>query len=188
MATAKSLAIGEDSCWITDPHVLHKKEWIDFPKPNVLEKIGDFTPRKDSLIIAVDIRPLSQDQLMFKLKKVPIENGSSVDVVYLSTTEKLSIPLDDLHRPLDSPFGFSGEQVWLVGLMRLPFGVAGVKMPTLFHVVNANNTYNDILDRTSLDNIKIVSSPLHRCFEFYGLMGRYIAIRADSMAALECNL
>lgn len=81
----------------------------------ISDKIGGSSGKKDSVIITIDIGPLGQDQQMFKLKKVLIDTGSSVDVTYFTTIKKLSTPLDDLHQPLNSLFGFSGEQMWPIG-------------------------------------------------------------------------
>jgi len=55
----------------------------------------------------------------FVMKKVLINQGSSVDILYWRTFQQLQIPVEDLTPNDDSIYGFSGERVSTRGYVDL---------------------------------------------------------------------
>lgn len=104
---------------------------------------------------------------------------------------KFSRCLIPKHYPEDGNFGWSFAQtsklsVWIfrrqvypAGLIQLPIKIAGVRIPALFHVVDAHRAFTGILGRAWLDSIRVVSSALHRCLGFYSPKGEHVTVYAD---------
>ena len=69
-------------------------------------------PHNDPLVITLTIEG-------FNTKRILVDNGSSADIIYLSTFQQLKLDLGRL-RPFDSPFvNFNGDRVYPKGIMTL---------------------------------------------------------------------
>ena len=85
-----------------------------------------------------------------------MDNGSSVDIIYLSTFQQLKVDLKKL-RPFESPLiSFSGDKVYPRGIMTLmvvassyPFQVTNQHN---FLVVDSPSSYNVIIGRPTLNS------------------------------------
>ncbi|XP_027912513.1 uncharacterized protein LOC114171939 [Vigna unguiculata] len=101
----------------------------------------------DPMVITIEVEN-------FAIKKVLIDQGSSVDILYWKTFNKLQIPLADL-TPHDEPiYGFSGERVPTKGYIDLhtTFGEGRQTktIPIRYLVVEAHTSYNILLGRPSI--------------------------------------
>lgn len=76
----------------------------------------------------------------------------------------------------------------VVGLIQLSVNVTRTHVPILFHIVNDTSSYNDILGRTWLDKVGVVSSLMHRCLKFYNRRGRYIIVHANEVDSCDCSV
>ena len=55
----------------------------------------------------------------FNTRRIVVDNGSSVDIIYLSAFQQLKLDLGRLH-PFDSPLvSYSGDRVYPKGIMTL---------------------------------------------------------------------
>jgi hypothetical protein len=73
-------------------------------------------PHDDALAITVNIAG-------FTTRRVMVDNGSSADILYLPAYQQMKLDKDKL-RPMDAPLvGFTGDKVFLVGIVTLTITV-----------------------------------------------------------------
>ncbi|XP_027911582.1 uncharacterized protein LOC114170300 [Vigna unguiculata] len=101
----------------------------------------------------------------YVVKKVLVDQGSSVDILYWATYQKLQL-LNTAMVPYDEPiYGFSGEKVSIrdyIDLHTVFRDVAQTKtIPIRFVIVDAPTSYNVLLGRPSLNTLSAVVSTPH---------------------------
>ncbi|GAA0149407.1 hypothetical protein LIER_08588 [Lithospermum erythrorhizon] len=100
-----------------------------------------------------------------------VDTGSSADISYLSTYDKLQLPLSHI-QPIATPLiGFTGHVVYPLGIATLYFIVEeGKRIATIkaqFTVVDINDSsYNGLLGRPILTVLRAIVSPLHLKLKF----------------------
>ena len=91
----------------------------------------------------------------FNTKRIPVDNGSSADIIYLPAFQQLKLDPKRL-RPFDSPLiSFSGDRVYPKGIVTLTVTV-GTYLRQLtrqldFLVVDYPSSYNVIIRRPTLN-------------------------------------
>ena len=128
----------------------------------------------------------------FAVKKVLVDQGSSIDILYWKTFRKLQIPPEDL-TPYDDPiYGFAGERVPTKGYVDLhkTFGEGqGVRTILIrYLVVDAHTSYNVLLGRPSLNAIGAIVSTPHLAMKFPSPSGDILTVHGDQKAARECYM
>ncbi|XP_071939126.1 uncharacterized protein [Coffea arabica] len=101
----------------------------------------------------------------YKVKKVYIDNGSTIDVLYYKTFKELQLEDRQLVPVRTSLIGFAGPPVRPEGMITLMVTV-GVSpkcrtVPVNFAVVKEPSSYNMILGRSTLNALRAICSPLH---------------------------
>ncbi|GAV59273.1 hypothetical protein CFOL_v3_02804, partial [Cephalotus follicularis] len=92
---------------------------------------------------------------LFTMKRILIDSGSSVDILYKHAFDQLRIPADQL-KPVKTPLvGFTGETIHPLGSINM-FVVAGTaprqtQVEMTFLVVDTPNPYNAIVGRPGLN-------------------------------------
>ncbi|GAA0171350.1 hypothetical protein LIER_25401 [Lithospermum erythrorhizon] len=136
-------------------------EIISFSKK---ELEGIKLPHHDPLVIA----PIIAN---FMVERMLIDTGSSTDIFYLSTFDKLRLPRS-LIKPLHTPLtGFTGHTIHSVGEVTLDFTVEkGTKVSTIrvqFTVVDLEDSYyNGLIGHLILTVLHAIVSPIHRKMKF----------------------
>uniref|UniRef100_A0A2N9HZD1 RNA-directed DNA polymerase n=1 Tax=Fagus sylvatica TaxID=28930 RepID=A0A2N9HZD1_FAGSY len=141
-------------------------------------------PHDDTLVVTINIAG-------FTTRRVMIDNGSLVDILYLPAYQQMKLDKDKL-RPMDTPLvGFTGDKVCLVNIITLPITVRTysktVSKTVDFLVVNCPSAYNAIIGRLTLNLLRAVTSTYHLLVKFpteHGI-GK---VRGDQIAARECYL
>nr|XP_027118612.1 uncharacterized protein LOC113735828 [Coffea arabica] len=106
----------------------------------------------------------------YKVKKVYIDNGSAIDVLYYKTFKEFQLE-DRQLVPVRTPLiGFAGPPVRPEGMITLMVTV-GVSpkcrtIPVNFAVVKEPSSYNMILGRPTLNALRTVCSTLHLSMKF----------------------
>jgi len=139
----------------------------------------------DPVVIIVEIEN-------YAVKKVLVDQGSSVDILYWTTYQKLQLP-DTAMVPYDEPiYGFFGEQVSTRGYIDLHIvfrkGTQTKTIPIRFLIVDAPTSYNILLGRPSLNTLGAVVSTLHIAMKFPAPSGDILTIHYDQRLARECYM
>ncbi|XP_031124240.1 uncharacterized protein LOC116026954 [Ipomoea triloba] len=141
-------------------------------------------PHRDALVIAMDVHGTV-------VRRVLVDTGSSVNILYLEVFERLGLQRDKL-KPVKTPLaGFTGDSIESEGSIRLPVEIE--TFPNLrsidmeFVVVNLSCSHNMILGRPGLEDLGALISLEHLCLKFWTPNGIGVA-RCDQKAARDCYL
>ncbi|XP_027173900.1 uncharacterized protein LOC113773451 [Coffea eugenioides] len=148
----------------------------------------DPVPAASSSHEALVIEVLTNNYIV---KKVYIDPGSSVDVMYLRTFESLKLAREHM-TPVRTPLvGFGGHIVHPEGMVTLTVTVGHHPrcrtIPVNFVVVKADSPYNLLLGRPTLNALRAVYSTYHLSFKFSTPAG-IAEVSSDVCAARECYL
>ncbi len=143
---------------------------------------GIHQPHDDALIITMTIAG-------FITRRVLIDNGSSVDIIYLPAYKQMKINKERL-RPINIPLvGFTGDKVRPSGVVSLVIEAGTypkqVRTPVEFLVVDCPSAYNVIIGRLTLNKLRVVTSTYHLLVRFpteHGI-GEH---KKDQATAREC--
>lgn len=104
------------------------------------------------------------------MKKILIDNGSLVNILYHHTFSRMDFGdrlLENTHSPL---YGFTGNKVKVIGTIDIPllFGTLSFQnwRVVKFHVISASSRYNVILGRTTIMALKSITSITHLKMKF----------------------
>ena len=119
------------------------------------DKIGTIQPHDDALVVTLRIGG-------YDVKKVMVDQGSCVEVMYPDLYRGLNLKLEDL-TTYDSPLvSFDGKLVTPRGQIRLPVQAGSEVVEMDFIVVDAYSPYMAIMARPWLYTLGVVSSTLHQ--------------------------
>ena len=125
-----------------------------------------------------------------KVHCVLVDQGSSTDVMFWSTFNKLQLSLDQLRPYTGCLYGFAGEQVEVCGHLELRTtftdGVASRTENIRYLVVNAPSAYNILLRRPALNRLRAVVSTRHMKMKLPNLGGTVITIKSYQKEAKRC--
>ncbi|VFQ94331.1 unnamed protein product [Cuscuta campestris] len=136
----------------------------------------------DPLVITMDINGVD-------VARVLVDTGSSVNILYLETFQKLRLCRTQLE-PLKTPLsGFTGDTVEAEGSIVLPVelgsGEKTVWKKMQFIVVDIKCVHNAILGRPGINKVGAVISMPHLCMRFH-TPGGVGEVRGDQRNAREC--
>ena len=107
------------------------------------DKQGTLQPQDDALVVTIGIKG-------YNVKRVLVDQGSGVEIMYPDLYQGLNLRLKDLDK-YDSPLmGFDGKMVVPQGMVKLPVQVSDVEVQVNFIVVETFFPYTAILARTQL--------------------------------------
>ena len=128
----------------------------------------------------------------YAVKKVLVDQGSSVNILYWETYQKLQLP-NTAMVPYDEPiYGFSGDKVSTHGYIDLHtvfHDRAQTKtIPIRFLIVDASTSYNVLFGRPSLNTLSTVISTPHLAMKFPSPSGDILTVHCDQRLARECYM
>ncbi|XP_074291159.1 uncharacterized protein LOC141617932 [Silene latifolia] len=100
------------------------------------------------------------------VRKVLVYTGSSVNLIMLKTIENMGFSEKDLQKKTIPLVGFSGETANSLGEIVIPTYVGGVNKKIRYLVIDGTSTYNVILGRPWLHQMKAVPLTYHQCIKF----------------------
>ena len=123
------------------------------------DKIGTTQPHDSTLLITLRIGD-------YDVKRVIVDGGSAVEVMYPDLYKGLNLKLEDL-MPYSSPLmSFDEKLVIPKGVNRLPIQTSPKIVEVNFIVVDTYFPYTAIVDRPWLHTLGAVASSLHQKVKF----------------------
>jgi len=121
---------------------------------------------------------------------VLVDQGSSVNILYWKTFQKMNLS-DDLIVPYNKQIvGFSGERVDTRGYLdlrtRIDSRKDGREVRVRFLLVEANTSYNVLLGRPCLNAFGAIVSTLHLAMKFPSDKGMICTVHADQQITRQC--
>jgi len=125
-----------------------------------------------------------------RVHRVLVDQGSSEDVMFWSTFNKLQLSPDQLRPYNGFLYGFTENQAEVRGHMELRTtfidGATSQTVNIRYLVVNAPSAYNILLGRPALNRIGAVASTRHMKIKLPSLEGAVITIKFDQKATKKC--
>jgi len=160
----------------------------------------DQTPDVDLVFTKADLRdvvPHDNDPVVIsvvilgrRVYRVLVDQGSSADVMFWSTFDKLQLSPNQLWPYTGYLYGFAGDQVEVRGHIELRTtftdGTTCRTENIRYLVVNAPSAYNILLGRPALNRIGAIASTRHMKMKLPFLDGMVITIKSDQKEAKKC--
>ncbi|XP_013632894.1 PREDICTED: uncharacterized protein LOC106338470 [Brassica oleracea var. oleracea] len=144
--------------------------------PNDAE--GVHAPHNDPLLVVLGIGE-------YDVTKILIDTGSSVDLIFRGTLQKMGVDLDDVKASSRTLTEFNGSSETILGTIRLLVRACGVTRTVKFAVVSTKAPCHAILGTPWLHSMQAVPSTYHQCVKFPGTDGRIKTLRGDQKAARD---
>ncbi|XP_048614819.1 uncharacterized protein LOC125587766 [Brassica napus] len=139
---------------------------------------GIHVPHNDHLLVVLGIGE-------YDVTKILIDTGSSVDLIFRGTLQKMGVDLDDIKPSSRTLTGFNGSSETILGTIRLPVRACGVTRTVKFAVVSTKSPYHAILGTPWIHSMQAIPSTYHQCVKFPGTDGKIKTLRGDQKAARE---
>ncbi|KAI0515705.1 hypothetical protein KFK09_008371 [Dendrobium nobile] len=147
---------------------------------------GVKTPHQDPLVISAGI-----GNPCYNVKRILVDNGSSVDVLFYSTFLSMGLSREKLQPAAGPLYGFDNRPVRVEGTITLPVVLGEfprqVEHPILFIVVKSESAYNAIFGRPLQTIFGAVASIPHLKLKFPTPSG-IGTVRGDQQVAQSCYL
>ena len=158
------------------------KKWPSKPEndPSITfssdDAIGVHLPHNDPLLVEVGIAKCD-------VAKILVDTGSSVDLIFCDTLDRMGVDLHDMKPSSRSLTRFNGASEMMIGTIKLPVYACGVTHTVKFSVIQTKAPYNAILGTPWLHSMMAISSTYHQCVKFPGPNGQVQTLRGDQWAA-----
>ncbi|XP_074301175.1 uncharacterized protein LOC141632530 [Silene latifolia] len=119
------------------------------------------------------------------VKKILVDTGSSVNLIMLETLKNIGFSEKDLVQKAVPLVGFSGETKKSLGEIVIPTFAGGMNKQVWYLVIDGPSTYNVILGRPWIHEMKAVTSTYHQSLKFPTPWGVQ-EIRGDQNIARDC--
>ena len=116
-------------------------------------------PQHDSLVISLSVGNCL-------IRRILVDNGSAANIMMLGTLQQMGLTEDDMVKRTTTLVGFSGETKRTVGEITLPTYAQGLNLLTKYVVLDGDSTYNIILGRPWIHDLKAVPSTYHQVIKF----------------------
>ncbi|XP_073025126.1 uncharacterized protein [Primulina eburnea] len=143
---------------------------------------GVSLPHNDTLVIQA--RVANYDVL-----RVFVDNGSSVNVIFKEALVQMDLHEYQLEAVETALFGFAGHAVYPEGEIALPLTLGTGDLMNIvmivFTVMDAPSSYNIILGRPAMNEMRAVASPYHQKIKF-PVRGQVGEVKGDQPSSRRC--
>ncbi|XP_073061799.1 uncharacterized protein [Primulina eburnea] len=143
---------------------------------------GVSLPHNDAFVIQA--RVANYDVL-----RIFVDNGSSVNVIFKEALVQMDLHEYQLEAVETALFGFASHAVYPEGEISLPLtlGTGNLRktVMTAFTVVDAPSSYNVILGRPAMNEMKAVASTYHQTIKF-PVRGQVEEVKGDQPSSRRC--
>ncbi|KAL5542111.1 hypothetical protein UlMin_009821 [Ulmus minor] len=145
------------------------------------EASGLWHPHKDAIVVALRIASR-------KVYKILIDNGSSADILFRSTLNRMDLVGAKFDPIKSALYGFTGDSIHSEGVLNLPVELGTHPCQHIqsveFVVVDCPSSYNAIIGRPTLNAIRAVTSTYHLLVKFPTVGGIGI-LKGDQQASRD---
>ncbi|XP_074305129.1 uncharacterized protein LOC141640137 [Silene latifolia] len=117
--------------------------------------------------------------------RILIDGGSSVNLIMIDVFKAMKIKENQITKKSSVLVGFSGETRNTLGEIYLPTYGEGVASYERFGILDCLSSYNVILGRPWIQNVKAVPSTYHQCVKILIEWG-ITTIKGEHKSAQEC--
>ncbi|XP_073057061.1 uncharacterized protein [Primulina eburnea] len=139
-------------------------------------------PHNDALVIQARVAN-------YDILRVFVDSGSSVNVIFQDAFEQMDLQGYHLETVETALFGFAGHMVYPEGEIILPLTLGSHDLKktvmTSFTVVNSPSSYNIILGRPAMNELRAVASTYHQKIKF-PVGARVGEVRGDQPSSRKC--
>ncbi|XP_073037999.1 uncharacterized protein [Primulina eburnea] len=143
---------------------------------------GVSLPHNDALVIQARVAN-------YDVFRVFVDNGSSVNVIFKEALVQMDLHEYQLEAIETALFGFAGHAVYPEGEITLPLtlGMGDLRktVMTTFTVVDAPSSYNVILGRPAMNEMKAMASTYHQKIKF-PVRGKVGEVKGDLPSSRRC--
>ncbi|XP_074300061.1 uncharacterized protein LOC141631267 [Silene latifolia] len=132
----------------------------------------------DGLVITMQIGPA-------RVLRILVDGGSSVNLIMLDVLKAMKIDENQIIKKSNVLVGFSGETKNTLGEIYLPTSVEGVSSYERFGVLDCLSSYNAILGRPWIHNVRAIPSTYHQCVKIPTEWG-IETIKGEQKSVQEC--
>ncbi|XP_028121002.1 uncharacterized protein LOC114318333 [Camellia sinensis] len=133
----------------------------------------------DALVVTLRVKD-------FDIKRILIDQGSSVEIMYYDAFKQMKLEDKDLAPATSSLVGFNSQPEWPIGKIILPVKAGSVVKQVEFWVLKVPSTYNLILGRGWLHAMQAVASTFHQVMRFPASSGQIEEVWGDQVMAKQC--
>ncbi|XP_021721365.1 uncharacterized protein LOC110688923 [Chenopodium quinoa] len=155
-----------------------KKEKSKIDIPIMFEESDVVEGHHDGLVISLPVGNCM-------IKRILVDNGSSANIIMLDTLKHMNIDEKNIVNKSTMLVGFSGETKKTSGEITLATYAKGINLQVKFRVIDTLSSYNMILGRPWIHEMKAIPSTYHQVIKFPTRWGIQ-EIRGDPREAKEC--
>jgi len=126
----------------------------------------------------------------FMVSKVLINQGSSINILYWKTLQRLEVSLDTFHPHAGPLLGFAGKRLEIIDYMDLMTTFNQGKLSKSFTIryllVDAYTSYFALISKKTLNELGTIVSTPHLKMKFHALTKEIITIKVDQKQARQC--
>ncbi|XP_026428636.1 uncharacterized protein LOC113324531 [Papaver somniferum] len=137
----------------------------------------DMEDHNDPLVLTLPVEGCN-------VKKILIDGGSSVNVLFYDKFKRMELNDEQLMSSYYTIYGFNGAPTKPLGYIVLEVKAGPMKIKTRFSVVDALSPYNAIISRRWVHKLKGVEATYHQYLRF-PTPGGVMEIKGDQVTARE---